>query len=87
MAGVREEISKRLNEVFSLTHLEIRDDSDRHRGHSGWKPSGETHFHIILSSPEFALMTRLEQHRSVHRALSPEPLGSVHSLTLQINSN
>ena len=84
MARIREEIYERLSEAFNPSRLDVRDDSDRHRGHSGWRESGETHFHVVISSPTFKGMARLQRHRAIHAALSPVPMASIHALSLEI---
>ena len=85
MKNVQHIMREKLTEAFAPTCLEIHDDSDRHRGHSGWQEGGETHFRIRISSPGFAAMTRLERHRAVHKALSPDPLERIHALSLDIS--
>ena len=83
---IRDEIEQKLQRAFSPTFLEVEDDSERHRGHVGWRDGGETHFRVIIRSPQFKGSTRLQSHRSIHRALSPEPLERIHALTLKISA-
>lgn len=45
--------------------LEIIDESDKHRGHSGWRASGETHFKVTIISDRFKGMDLLGRHRLV----------------------
>jgi BolA protein len=82
--SVRDVIVGKLSAKFAPTHLEVFDDSDRHRGHAGWREGGETHFRIRIASPEFAGLTRLQQHRAVMDALDDELKGGVHALAIEV---
>lgn len=84
MASIQKDMTERLTEAFNPSRLDVRDESDRHRGHSGWREGGETHFHVVISSPAFKGLTRLQRHRAIHSALSPEPMASIHALSLEI---
>ena len=56
MAGrVEQEMEQLLIAAFSPTRLELINDSSKHAGHSGDDGSGESHFHLQLSSQEAAL--------------------------------
>ena len=79
-----EEMRTRLEAAFSPLHLEIRDDSERHRGHAGYQEGGESHWHVAITAPAFAEMSRIERHRAVHSALGPEIVGRIHALELKI---
>ncbi|HYI06087.1 MAG TPA: BolA family protein [Reyranella sp.] len=81
---VRDAIVEKLSAKFTPTHLEVFDDSDRHRGHAGWREGGETHFRVRLSSPKLVGLTRLAQHRAVMEALDAEIKAGVHALAIEI---
>ncbi|MCC5963917.1 MAG: BolA family transcriptional regulator [Rhodobacteraceae bacterium] len=81
-----EEIETRLRAAFRPTELQVEDDSESHRGHSGWREGGETHFNVRLRAPEFATMSRVARHRAVHAALGPELVGRIHALALDIGA-
>lgn len=66
------------------TEVEVRDDSERHRGHAGWREGGETHFHIRLRAPELAGLSRLARHRRVHEVLGADLVGRIHALSLDL---
>ena len=82
---VREQIIARLQLEFAPETLEVTDDSERHRGHAGWREGGESHFSVKMVSRRFRGVPRLQRHRLVHTALSPEPLGSIHALALTLS--
>lgn len=81
--AIKDEIETRLRAAFALDVLEIQDDSEKHRGHGGWREGGETHFNITLRAPELAAMTRVARHRAVHRALG-DLTTRIHALALDI---
>ena len=83
---VEDEIRARLTEAFAPTHLDVTDDSERHRGHAGWREGGETHFTVTIAAPGFAGMSRIARHRAVHAALTPELVGRIHALSLNISA-
>lgn len=80
-----EEIRSRLEAAFAPTALAVHDDSERHRGHAGYREGGESHWRVEIAAPAFAAMTRLERHRAVHAALGPGITGRIHALQLQIS--
>jgi len=66
--------------------IEIIDESEGHRGHSGFREGGESHFRIRLTSPAFAGLTRMERHRLVHRTLG-DIVPRVHALALELEES
>lgn len=66
--------------------LEIVDESESHRGHSGWRDGGETHFRIRMTSRQFAGLGHVARHRLVHRALG-DIVGRIHALALELAEN
>lgn len=83
--SIAEEMQAKLTLAFAPDRLEITDDSEKHRGHAGWREGGETHFTVTIAAAAFADMTRLERHRAVHAALTPELVGRIHALALNIS--
>ncbi|SIO22573.1 BolA protein [Rhodovulum sp. ES.010] len=81
--SVQEEIRTRLEDSFAPDRLDVVDDSERHRGHAGWREGGETHFRVTVSADAFRDMSRIERHRAVHRALGPDLVGRIHALSLK----
>ena len=82
--AVADEIEARLREAFRPRELSVQDQSERHRGHSGWREGGETHFHVIIAAEPFAEMSRLARHRAIHGALGPDLVGRIHALSLDV---
>ncbi len=82
--SVSEQIRTRLQNAFNPSALEVVDDSERHRGHAGYRTGGESHFNVIIRARAFEAHSRLQRHRAVHSALGPELVGRIHALSLDI---
>jgi BolA family transcriptional regulator, general stress-responsive regulator len=80
--SVRQTISDKLIRRFAPIQLEIVDDSDRHAGHAGAHPEGETHFTVIIVAAEFAGLSRVARQRLVYQTLAEELATRVHALSL-----
>lgn len=81
----RTRIEAALQRSFRAVQLDVEDESERHRGHAGWREGGETHFHVRLTSPDLAGLSRIERHRAVHAALGPELIARIHALRLTLS--
>jgi stress-induced morphogen len=79
-----------LTQAFAPSVLDIQDDSGRHAGHAGWRPSGETHYNVLIVSNAFQGMTRVARSRAVHAALATEfgspDEGGMHALALTLRT-
>jgi BolA protein len=84
--SITEELRKRLEEAFQPGRLEIIDESEKHRGHAGYREGGESHFRIIIEAEAFAPMSRIERHRAVHEVLGKDLVSRIHALALQIGA-
>jgi BolA protein len=80
---VAAEITKRLTETLSPTHLQVIDDSEKHRGHAGHDERGESHFTVEIVAPAFAGMNRLQRQRAVNAALADLLAERVHALAIK----
>jgi BolA family transcriptional regulator, general stress-responsive regulator len=80
-------IHKKLTEAFKPILLEIEDESRKHAGHAGHRPSGETHFRVKIVSTSFTSLTKVAQHRAVYDVLSEDMKeGGIHALALQTDA-
>ena len=77
-------IAATLRAAFAPEALEVIDESERHRGHAGWREGGGTHFKVVMRSAAFQGMTRLERSRAVHAALRGELHAGLHALSLDL---
>ena len=82
MTSVADTIRRKLIERFAPTKLEIEDQSDRHVGHAGARPGGETHFAVTIMSAAFVGQSRVARQRLVYEALAGELATRVHALSL-----
>jgi BolA protein len=81
--NMKDRIAKRLAEGLDPSALEIVDESDRHAGHAGHRPGGETHYRIKIVSEGFVGKSRVQRHRAVYELLSAEIADGVHALALK----
>ena len=79
---VATEMRRRL-ESLQPTKLELIDDSEKHRGHGGYNPSGESHFTLLIESHAFEGKSRVERQRMVNKALGELVGDRVHALSIQ----
>ena len=80
---VATEMLRRLGSALSPTRIELRDDSEAHRGHGGYNPAGESHFSLTIESPAFAAKSRVERQRLVYAALGDLMVERVHALSIR----
>jgi BolA protein len=78
----KERIAGSLTASFRPSALDIVDESDRHAGHAGAHPEGETHFRVRIVSAAFAGLSRVERHRAVTAALKREFDSGLHALSI-----
>lgn len=82
--SVRDDIEKKLSLKFTPSHLEVVDESEKHRGHAGSRPGGETHFRVRITSPLLDSLGRVAQHRAVMETLDTELKSGVHALAIEV---
>ena len=80
---VAAEMLRRLNSALSPTHVNLVDDSEQHRGHGGYNPSGESHFSLEIESGAFAGKSRVERQRMIFHALGELMKERVHALQIR----
>lgn len=82
--GMARKLHAKLAAAFQPETLEVIDESERHRGHAGWREGGETHFRVRMRAQAFDDMSRVERSRAVHAVLGAELSGPVHALALDL---
>ena len=80
--SVAETIRQKLTARFAPVRLEIEDESQRHAGHAGARPEGETHFSVTIVSAVFIGESRVARQRLVYQTLAEELATRVHALSL-----
>ena len=83
---VATEMLKRLNLALAPTRVELTDDSEKHRGHGGYNPAGESHFSLEIVSPAFNGKSRVERQRMVYAALGDLMKERVHALSIKADA-
>ena len=79
--SVAESIRQRLASL-DPERIELVDDSERHRGHAGWRQGGGTHWQLVIVSPRFTGQSTLTRHRMVYRALGELMHDPIHALAI-----
>lgn len=80
--SVADTIREKLTARFAPVRLDIVDESQRHAGHAGARPEGETHFAVTIVSAVFAGQSRVARQRLVYQTLAEELASRVHALAL-----
>jgi len=70
-------------ESLSPTSIELIDESEKHRGHGGHNPAGESHFTLLIESAAFSGKSRVDRQRMVNRALGELVGNRVHALSIK----
>lgn len=77
------EMLRRLNSALSPISVQLVDDSEKHRGHGGYNPEGESHFTLVIESAAFAGKSRVERQRMIYAALGELMQERVHALSIR----
>lgn len=81
--SIESAIRTKLTDALSPIILEIVDESDKHAGHAGARPSGQTHFRLLAVSSAFENVPRLARQRKIYALLEEEFSAGLHALSLQ----
>jgi BolA protein len=81
--SLREVIISILTKELTPIYLEVTDFSERHKGHSGYREGGETHFDVVIVSNVFSGKSRIERQKIVYKILEEEMKSKIHALTLK----
>lgn len=80
------EMLARLNSALLPTRIELIDDSEQHRGHGGYNPSGESHFSLMIESAAFVGKSRVERQRLVYAAIGELIHERIHALSIKASA-
>lgn len=78
----RERIESKLRERLDAEHVEVVDESHLHRGHPGAR-SGAGHFRVLVVSPRFEGLDRVEAQRLVYTAVAEDMGPEIHALSIR----
>jgi BolA protein len=81
-----ERIENLLRERFAPVDYALVDESQRHEGHAGARPGGETHYRLRLVSAAFDGLSRVARQRLVYQALHEEFDTGLHALSLDLKT-
>ena len=71
-----------LQQELSPNHLEILDDSEKHHGHAGARPGGQTHYSVVVESERFRGMGKVQRHQMIYGLLADEFKDGLHALAI-----
>ncbi len=80
--SVEDEIRQMLMVALEPIRLDVINESHMHAGHAGSPGSGESHFRVLVVSPQFSGRSRVERHRLVNEALGDLLRKRIHALAL-----
>jgi len=78
---IADRLAEDLRTALAAEHVEVHDESARHRGHAGALEGG--HFDAIVVSARFEGLGQVERHRAVYAALGDLRERRVHALALK----
>ena len=84
--GLTKNITEKLQKAFEPEKFELIDDSEKHRGHGGWREGGESHFYLRMTSARFAGQGRVQRQRAVNKVLAEELAGPIHALAMELRA-
>ena len=79
----KSKITEKLIKRFSPSFLKVIDESESHRGHSGFVEGHQTHFQIQIASEIFEEMSRIKREREIHKALGEEIIRNIHAISIK----
>lgn len=82
-APLSEIIASRLTAALAPAHLEVINDSHHHAGHMGDDGTGESHWTVVVESPAFAGLNRVQRQRMINAALADLLATRIHALAIK----
>ncbi|XOV89377.1 MAG: BolA family protein [Pseudomonadota bacterium] len=76
--SVQATIEDKLAQSLPLLHLEVQNESHNHNVPAG----SESHFKVVLVSPEFDGLRLVARHQMVNRILADELANRIHALAI-----
>jgi BolA protein len=78
MSTLQQRIETKIATGIGPRHLAVVNESSMHNV----PPGSETHFRVLVVSPEFAGASRLARHRRIHSLLADELAAGLHALAI-----
>lgn len=80
--GMQAEIERRLSRELAPESLTVINESAQHAGHAGDDGTGESHFAVEITAPQFEGMSRVARQRAVFDALG-DLMQRIHALRIK----
>jgi BolA family transcriptional regulator, general stress-responsive regulator len=81
--SLQSRMREKLLTTLNPTRLDVVNESHLHAGHASSPGTGESHFRVLIVSPDFAGKSRVERHRIVNDLLREELKDGVHALAIK----
>jgi len=76
--SIEDDIRNKMQAALHPQHLEVINESNNHNVPRG----SESHFKLVVVSPEFTGKTLVARHRMINQLLADELAGKIHALAL-----
>ena len=83
MKNYFEEICKKLNNEIEIEHIEIVDNSHKHKGHKFYSPE-KFHLHLKIKSIYLNSLSRVRAQKIIMKVLSDDLKTKIHALEISI---
>lgn len=83
MGVMADQIESKLSKALMPLSLDLVDESEKHRGHAGYREGGESHYRLTIVSAAFEGLSRVERQRRVNEVLADELKGPIHALSIK----
>lgn len=78
-----EYIQDKITQTMECSFIEVVDQSAAHKGHSGYREGGGSHFHVLVVSEAFEGLSKVKRHQKIYAALQEEMKQQIHALALK----
>ena len=83
MKNYFEEICIKLNSEIKIEHIDIVDNSLKHKNHKAFSPE-KFHLHLKIKSLYLSTLSRVSAHKMIMKILSNELKTKIHALEISI---
>lgn len=80
--SAEQRLREKLMIALEPTRLDVVNESELHAGHRSSPGTGQSHFRVLVVSPKFTGLSRVERHRLVNDVIADELDGGIHALAL-----
>ena len=83
MKNYFEEICKKLNNEIEIEHIEIVDNTHKHKGHISFSPD-KFHLHLKIKSLYLDSLSRVNAQKMIMKVLKDDLKNRIHALEIRI---